>query len=177
MKKLLFSLLLLLTLVLAACGSTKEENVSGKVDTDKATSTEQEATEEVSEEASNDENEINQLIVDNENVKATLVKIVKKSDDIWGNTIEVVFDVENKRSDTIEVQANTVSADGRMVDETLLSMSQEVAPGKAATATLTINEFEGYEFPTLESDFEMTLHIFSWDDYDYTEDHPVKVTF
>lgn len=180
MKKLLFGLLLLLTLALAACGSTSE-NVSGKVDTDKATSTEQEATEEEavesSEEASNDENEINQLIVDNENVKATLVKIIKKSDDIWGNTIEVVFDVENKRSDTIEVQANTVSADGRMVDETLLSMSQEVAPGKAATATLTINEYEGYDFPALESDFEMTLHIFSWDDYDYTEDHPVKVTF
>ncbi|MFL0507447.1 hypothetical protein ACH0B5_17030 [Ureibacillus sp. 179-F W5.1 NHS] len=176
MKKILFGLLLLLTLALAACGSTSE-NVSGKVDTDKANSTEQEAGEKASEEASNDENEINQLIVDNENVKATLVKIVKKSDDIWGNTIEVVFDVENKRSDTIEVQANTVSADGRMVDETLLSMSQEVAPGKAATATLTINEFEGYDFPALESDFEMTLHIFSWDDYDYTEDLPVKVTF
>ena len=29
----------------------------------------------------------------------------------------------------------------------------------------------------LTEDFEMQLHIFSWDNYDYEEDHPVKVTF
>ena len=99
------------------------------------------------------------------------------TDKIWGNSYEVIFDVENKRSESSEVQARSVSADGRMIDDMLLSMSQEVAPGKSAYATLKISEFDGYEFPELKSDFEMTLHIFSWDNYDYTEDHPVKVTF
>lgn len=172
MKKFYYPIaMLMLLLLLAACGETTEENVNGKVENTE--------TEQTAEETKEDEkaNEINQVIVDNENVKATLVKIVKKEDPIWGKSIEVIFDVENKRQDSIEVQARSVSADGRMVDETLLVMSQEVAPGKSATAKLKIQEFEGYEFPELKENFEMTLHIFSWDQMDYQEDHPVKVTF
>lgn len=175
MKKLTFIIALVLSLGLAACSDTSEESVGGTVEKSGA---EKDASKEQSKDKENaDAKEINQVIVDNENLTATLVKIVKKKDDIWGNSIEVVFDVTNKRTDKIEVQARSVSADGRMVDDALLSMSQEVAPGKSASATLTINEFEGYEFPTLESEFEMELHIFSWDNYDYSEDHPVKVTF
>lgn len=170
-KKVIFSATLVLSLGLAACGETTEENLGGTTSSNEDVETAD--TEEVKE----DSNEINELIVDNENVKATLVKIVKKSDEIWGNSYEVIFDVENKRADTIEVQANTISADGRMVDETITSMSQEVASGKTAKATLSITEMEGYEFPELNSDFEMELHIFSWDDYEWSEDHPVKVSF
>lgn len=173
MKKLYYVLSILLLFLLTACGEKTEENLGVEVDN---TENEQEQKNE-EETAKKDENELNQVIVDNENVKATLVKIVKKEDDVWGNSVEVIFDVTNKRQDAIEVQANSVSVDDRMVDETLLSMSQEVAPGKSATATLTINEFEGYEFPKFENNFAMTLHIFSWDNMDYSEDHPVEVTF
>ena len=165
MKKCIYSAALVSALMLGACGDTTEENVGGTVE-ESSTETTEDAV-----------NEINQVIVDNENVKATLLKIIKVTDDIWGNSYEVIFDVQNKRSDSIEVQARSVSADGRLVDETLLSMSQEIAPGKSAYATLTISEFDGYEFPEMNSNFEMTLHIFSWDDYDYSEDHLVKVTF
>lgn len=173
MQKLLYLISVTSLLLLAACGDTTEEDLGGNVDTD----TTNENTEQQAEDTSNNEKEINEVIVDNENVKVTLVKIVSKSDDIWGNSVEVVYDVTNKRSDNIEVQARNVSVDDRMVDETLLSMSQEVAPGKSATATLTINEFEGYEFPKFENNFEMTLHIFSRDNMDYTEEHPVSITF
>lgn len=169
MKKFFYLLSVLsLFLLLAACGETTEENVSGEVEN---------ADDQATEESETNENEINQVIVDNENVKATLVKIVKKDDPIWGKSIEVVFDVQNKRSETITVQANEVSADNRMVDEALITMSQDVASGKSATAKLTINELEGYDFPELKENFEMTLHIFSWDNYDYEENYPVKVTF
>lgn len=180
MKKLILLTAFIFSLGLAACGDTTEENLGGDVE-NKESNTEntKNGTGEETEEAStNDNKEINEVIVDNENLKATLVKIVKKQDEIWGNTVEVVFDVTNKRQDRIEVQANSVSVDDRMVDESLLSMSQEVAPGKSATATLTISESdEGKEFPAFEKNFEMTLHVFSWDDYDYTEDFPVKVEF
>ena len=170
MKKVIYSATLVSALMLGACGDTTEENVGGTVE---ESGTEVNATETTDDAV----NEINQVIVDNENVKATLLKITKVTDDIWGNSYEVIFDVQNKRTDSIGVQARSVSADGRMVDETLLSMSQEIAPGKSGYATLTISEFDGYEFPEMNSDFEMTLHIFSWDDYDYSEDHLVKVTF
>lgn len=179
MKKLLF-FAIFSTLLLAACGdSSTEENIGGDASNSENGSASTEATpeEEANEEAKEESNDINELIVDNENVKATLIKIIKKTDAIFGDSYEIIFDVENKRSDSIEVQARSISADGRMVDDALTSMSQEVAPGKAATATLTINNYEGYEFPELNSDFEMELHIFSWDDYEYEESHPVKVTF
>lgn len=176
MKKFILLTAFIFSLGLAACGDTTEENLGGEVK-DNTENTENDATKETEEATTNDEKELNQIIVDNDNIKATLVKIVKKNDDVWGNTVEVVFDVTNKRKDSIEVQANSVSVDDVMVDETLLSMSQEVAPGKSAKATLTISEFEGYDFPAFEKNFEMILHVFSWDDYDYTEDHPVKVEF
>ena len=164
--------------MLGACGDTTEENIGGTVEEDdtEVNSTETSANTE-NESADDAINEINQVIVGNKNVKATLLKITKVTYNIWGNSCEVIFDVENKRIESIEVQARSVSADGRMIDDMLLSMSQEVALGKSAYATLKISEFDGYEFLGLNSDFEMTLHIFSWDNYDYTEDHPVKVTF
>ena len=163
-------------ILLTGCGDTTEENIEGTVENNDGNETNVNKDNDKNKD-NNDVNEINQVIVDNENVKATLVKITKISDDTWGNSIEVTFEVENRRNETIEVQARTVSADGRMIDETLLSMSQEVAPEKTATAKLSIMEMEGYDFPELTSDFEMTLHIFSWDNYDYEENHPVNVKF
>ncbi|SOC13133.1 hypothetical protein SAMN05880501_107109 [Ureibacillus xyleni] len=178
MKKIILLSAFIFSLGLAGCGETTEENLGGEVEnTENNENTGNDTSGDTEEAATNDEKELNQVIVDNENLTATLVKIVKKNDEVWGNTVEVIFDVTNKRKDSIEVQANSVSVDDRMVDETLLSMSQEVAPGKSATATLTISEFEGYDFPAFENNFEMILHVFSWDDYDYSEDHPVKVEF
>lgn len=171
MKKLILFPLLIFVLLINACGTT-EENMSGTVNENENNKTTDET-----EEAKKEENEINKVIVDNENVKATLVKIVKKNDDIFGNSVEVVFDIQNKRKDTIEVQARNVSVDDRMVDETILSMSQEIAAGKSATASLTINEFEGYDMPKFDKNFEMKLYFFSWDNMDFEEEHPVKVTF
>lgn len=167
--------LLVFILGLAACGETSEENVGGTVNSSEDAETEnvEEATDE--EEATTEDNELNEVVADNENVKATLVKIVKKDDSTWGKSIEVIFDIENKREDSIEVQARSVSADGRMVDEGILSMSQEVAPGKAATAKLTFDDYEDHDFPELTSDFEMELHVFSWDEMEYEENFPVKV--
>ncbi|MEK4284211.1 MULTISPECIES: hypothetical protein [Ureibacillus] len=172
MKKILSFMLFLSLLLLAACGDKTEENLSGDVD-----STDTETAEGTEDQTDNREQEINEVIVDNENVKATLVKIVRIQDETWGNSVEVVFDITNKRDHSIEVQARSVSVDDRMIDETILSMSQEVAPGKSATAKLTIQEFEGYEFPQFEKNLEMTLYFFSWDNVDYEEEHPVSVTF
>ena len=119
--------------------------------------------------------EFNQTIVDNENVKATLVKVEKVIDDFFDEEkVEITFEVQNKKDTTIEVQAREVSADNKMIDETMLTMSQEVAPGKLADAVLTIQNYEG-DLPKMEEVIEMNLHIFSWEDYDYSEDHKVTI--
>ena len=176
MKKLIFSAAIIFSLALAGCGDSSEESLNGKVNneasTNETTNSENDAAKDSEEKES-----INQVIVDNDMYKITLLEILKKEDDIWGNSIDVVYEVENRLDYTICVQARSVSADGYMVDEAIYSMSQEVVGGKKAKAVLTINDFEGYDFPELTSDFEMTLHVFNYDSFDTIADHLVQVSF
>lgn len=162
MKKALSILIgVLLIGVLAACGG----------DTD----TQTDSAGQENGQNDSDKKEFNQEIVDNDNVKATLVSFERENDDTFGDTVEITFEVENKRSDTIVVQAREVSADGKMVDDGLLTMSQEVSSGKTADAVLTIRNYEDEELPPMEENIEMLLHIFSWDDMDFREDHDVTI--
>ena len=138
MKKVIFCAAIILSLALAGCGDSSTESVAGTVNnetsTNDTTTSENEAVEETEEEESTS---INEVIVDNDKYKVTLLEILKNEDDIWGNTIEVVYEVENRLDYTIGVQARSVSADGYMVDEAIYSMSQEVVGGKKAKAVLT----------------------------------------
>lgn len=164
-------------LFLTACGGTADEGTDTDA-TDVAEETNDNDQTAQEPEVSKDGNEIielNQPIVDNENLRATLIKVERINDPDWNEQkVEVTFEVENKRQDTIEVQAREVSADGKMIDDMMLSMSQEVAPGKLADAVLTIQNYEG-DLPPMENQIEMQLHIFSWDNMDYSEDHPVVI--
>lgn len=117
------------------------------------------------------------MIVDNETIKATLISVEKIVDTDWDEEkVEVKFEVENKREDTIEVQAREVSADDKMIDDMMLSMSTEISSGKRADAILTIQNYEG-DLPVIEENIEMLLHVFSWDDMDFEEQHPVLIEF
>lgn len=162
-------------LTLAACGgeeTASNENESVKTEE----STKKEETVNTEEKASENVFEYNEVVADNENFKATLLEIEYIYDKEWDEEkIEVRFDVENKRDDSVEVQARSVSINGRMVDESLQSMSQEVAAGKVAEAVLTIEDYQGGKLPSLEGEFEMLLHVFSWDNMDYEEDAEVNV--
>lgn len=163
--------------VLTACG--EESDSTKNTETQEPTTEESVATKEETKEETNENiYEYNEVVSDNENFKATLLEIEYVYDEEWDEErIEARFDVENKREDTIEVQARSVSINGRMVDESLQSMSQEVASGKVAEAVLTIEDYNGNELPALEGEFEMLLHVFSWDDMEYGEDAEVNVNF
>lgn len=183
MKKfiMLISFVLLIGL-LGACSegqATEEKNVSNVSSTDKSEDTN--AGTESGKEATDDndsfQKELNKEIVDNENIKVTLLGVEKVVDKEWDEEkILVKFEVENKRDETIEVQAREVSADGKMISESMLFMSQEISSGKRADAVLTIQNYEG-DLPIIEDDIEMILHIFSWDNFDYEEDHQVTIEF
>lgn len=186
MKKVIFSAAIILTLVLAGCGDSSKENVEGTVEKNTSTNDGSKSENSTADKESKDKDKaedagtsdkINEVIVDNDMYKITLLEILKKDDDIMGNTIDVVFEVENRLDYTIGVQGRSVSADGYMVDEAIYTMSQEVVAGKKAKAILTINDYEDYEFPELNSDFEMKLLVFNYDSYEDIAEHPVKVSF
>ncbi|SDZ62874.1 hypothetical protein SAMN05421736_12291 [Evansella caseinilytica] len=194
MKKLKFVVLtILLASLLAACGEDASEDKSKDEpgdETSENNTTEDESTgeETTDEDGTDDEKaadnsggedliELNMEIADNDNFKATLVSIERSEDSVFGEKIEIKFDVENKRDETIVFQARDVSIDGRMVDDSLIFMSTEVASGKAADAVLTLQDVSDGELPAMENDFEMLLHVLSWDDFDFQEQAEVSVTF
>lgn len=192
MKKFFFSAILIVSLILVGCSETETENLGGTVanNSEEDNSTENnsnnaneegnnsnDANEEDNNSEDTEESKVDQIIADDENYKVTLLEIVKKSDDIFGDSIEVVFEIENKLDHTIVAQARSVSADGYMVDETIISMSQEVAAEKKAKAVLSIEDFDDYDFPELEEDFEMTLLMIDEETYENIAEHEVKVSF
>ncbi|ARK32245.1 hypothetical protein [Halalkalibacter krulwichiae] len=164
--------------MLAACGEEApvEEETAPAETVEEEDAPETETTE--PEEASADgefRKEFDEEVANTDNFRATLMSVEKVVDEDWDEEkILVTFEVENKMDETIEVQAREVSADGRMVDEALLFMSQEVSGGKLADAVLTIQNYDG-DLPNIEDHIEMTLHVFSWDDYDFSEDHDVRI--
>lgn len=177
MKKFLYVLLaMIVTAGLAACGDgseTEEKEVSNVESTDHGDAT---ADAEETEAEDGSKKEFEQEIVDNDNFKATLTSVEKVVDKDWDEErFEVTFEVENKQDETIEVQAREVSADGKMIDESMLTMSQEVAGGKTADAKLVIENYDG-DLPDMEDELEMKLHVFDWE-YEFEEDYDVKVEF
>lgn len=181
MKKI--ALLLLATIIsigLVACSgeTTKEEKeVSSVNSSDKNKEKANVDEEKDDEQAEENVQEFNQVIVDNDTFKATLTSVEKIVDKEWDEErIEVTFEVENKRDETIEIQAREVSADGKMIDESMLMMSQEVAGSKKADAVLVIQNYDG-DLPKIEEDLEMKLNVFSWDNMDLEELYDVKIEF
>lgn len=178
MKKLFaLPLILIFMLTLAACGeTTSEEKEVESVNADSKTS-EPATTEEEPAEDESEKQEFNEEVANSDNVLAKLISVEKIVDTTFDEEkYEVKFEVENKRDDTIAIQAREVSADGKMIDEGMLTMSTDIAGGKKADAVLTIQNFEG-DLPELNNDLEMLLHVISWDDMEFEEQHEVNIQF
>lgn len=123
------------------------------------------------------ESDDGQMIVeDNERIKIAFLGIERHKDKYLNEErYEVKFQVENKMDKNIEVQARSVAADGKMINDSMATMSQEVKGGKTAEAVLIISDFGEGSLPVIENELELTLHIFDWDDIEYTEDFDLKI--
>jgi len=157
-----------------AAGKSVEEQEANVAEAEEK-SNKEEGTEEEKDEV--EAKEFDKEIVDNDHVTVTLMSVEKIIDKDWDEErFEIKFEVKNKRDETIEVQAREVSADGKMVDESMILMSQTVASDKLADAVLTIESYDD-PLPDIQENLEMILHIFSFDDYDFENDIDVKIDF
>ena len=166
MKNLIGLLMLSMVLILVACGDSEKETNKKKIES--VTSEQKEADTE------NDKQDINQEVANTENIKATLISIEKVVDREWNEEkYEVKFEVENKRDDKILIQADKVSADGKMIDNSKRHMNTNISAGKKADAILTIERYGGsLELPEINEDFEMVLLVYT-DGYEEMENHKV----
>lgn len=115
-------------------------------------------------------------IVDNESVKATLKTIEFVEDPAYDEEkYEITYEVENKTDKVILVQSRNVSADGMMVDEAMIMMSNEIAPGKKAKCVLEIMDWEGGPVPAMNENFEMILYVADNDSYEDIGEYKVNV--
>lgn len=183
MKRILFALFSLIVIIgLAACSGedVEEKDVSSVESSEEENEAEAAEKEEESEETDAEAaaEEFNEVIADNDNFKVTLLSVEHIVDQDWDEEkYEIKFEVENKTDETVEVQAREVSADDKMVDESMIFLSQEVSGGKVADAVLEIQNYNGDELPDMEENLEMILHIFSWDDMENEENFDVKIEF
>ena len=174
-KYLLLIMSLFIALYLVACGKV----VTEKKQVESVSTAKDEQSSDVVEqvEETEDESEIrdfNEVIADTDNLKATLISIEKVVDTTFNDEYyNVNIEIENKREDTIEVQAREASADGRMIDD-MIVFSETVAGGKIADATMRIKNYDG-DLPPLEDNLEFILHPFSFDDYEFEDDTKVII--
>src|SRR5699024_380128 len=181
MKKIILMLMVSFVLILGACTETENKEMESIESTE--TNTQEVSDENNLEENENSEEpekeskkELDQTLVDNDNLKAVVTSITKIEDKEWDEErYEISIEVDNKREDTIEVQAYEVSADDVMIDD-MVMFSETVAGGKRSNATMIIENYEG-ELPEMENNLEFILDVFGFDDYDYEENHDVKIEF
>lgn len=119
--------------------------------------------------------EINEVIVDNDNIKVTALDVTKTNSHDKGQRIKLKLDIENKTEQNIVADAKLVSFDDRIVDESMIILWGEVASGRTGTVELEVFEADGYDFPTLNDNIEFTLYLFSWKDINFEEEIPVKI--
>jgi len=145
--------LLAFILILSACGVPSQSNLATPDD-------------------KKEEKTIQQLVVDNENVKMTVLNMNKSN-----STVTITFDILNKREDSIKIKAEQLSVDDRMVDESIYQLEDEILPHKAANVKLIIQQKEGVDFPEFKNDIEMELYISSLKDPSYVEQHLVNIIY
>jgi len=186
LKRYLFIIVaVLLSIGLVACsGDEVEEKEVSNVDlTDEGDTKEvDDAEEEVEstvedEEAGEDVKEIDEEVADSDNITARLISVEKIVDkDFDEERYEIKFEVENKTDDLIVIQGREVSADGKMIDESMLMMSQEISVGKSADAILTIESFDE-DLPEIKEDLEMKLQVIDGESYMDIESIDVNIDF
>ncbi len=176
MRKLLLMLLASLVLVLGACAESEDKEVESLESSEKDSEDVSEDEEAEADDVEEETKELDQTLVDNDNLKAVVTGIKKIDDKEWDEErYEISIEIDNNREDTIEVQAHEVSADGVMIDD-MVFMSETVSAGKHANAIMGIENYEG-DLPEMEEELEFILSVYSDEDYEYEEEHDVKIEF
>ena len=113
-------------------------------------------------------------VANNDMVTATLKDISSEEDPAFGKTHKVTYEVENKTDKVIIVQARNVSTDGMMVDEGMIIMSNEIAPGKKANCVLSIESWDETPIPEMKENFEMILYVADNETYETIGEYKVN---
>ena len=118
---------------------------------------------------------INYKIADNEQIKAVLIDIKNVQHQVYGNSIDI-GSRSRTNSTSMTVRAEEVRVDGKELDKTTVIMSEDIPAGETAEAVLTILEFEDHPLPAMQRSIEMILNVYSWEDWDFEQNHRFTVS-
>lgn len=195
MRKLIYSATIVAALLLVACEETPEENVGGTVEEsgteeDAGGTVEEGDTEETSAEPSADvaseaakdaSHEINQVISDNDNAKITLINMTEVADDIKGKTYKILFEIENRLTDTLDMGFTDISANGQQLSSGQSGIRYEaISPGKTGHATIVIYAEKEPALPELNSlklNLDINRNMGIGKPLQFIEEYPIDVTF
>lgn len=182
MKKLLVGIVLVF--LLAACGE-ETKDIDTSVDQNDEQNQKDENT---SGDSANKENNVGDeaadtreetasvVVLDEAGVKITYTGLTITEDAVFGKEAKLNFSIENSTDKLVTVQERNMSVDGYMVDETILTFSEDVAAGKKAKGAITFSEFEGYDFPAFNETIEFDLVVIDGESWENIVQKPVNIT-
>lgn len=160
---------------MSACGSDSDSSSEKDIESVESNEKTDEADPEEAEEET-DVAEVAKVVADDEYLKATLVNIERKVEELFDSEKYVInLELENKASDKIVVQAHDVSIDGTMVDEMVI-FSQDIAGDKNANGKMDIQNFDG-DLPEMNDNIEFTLIVIDESTWGNLSEHEVKIEF
>lgn len=118
---------------------------------------------------------LNQQVVDDENVKVTLISIESKSHEKIGEYLEVKFKITNKQEYTVKVQTKEVILDGEIIDQSMVNMSEFIAGENDVESVLLIRSIDKKKYFKLPDILEISLQFLSFENYDFRAEHHLKV--
>lgn len=168
MKRLLIPFLFIVSvLMLTACGDDEGDAEEGSNDTTEEDEAAEESTDEVIK-------EFNDIIVDTDTAKVTLVNVEKHEDPVMEEEYYLInVEIENYHDKTIEVQTREFSMDGKMQDD-LAFFSETVSADKSSDASIRVHNYDG-DLPELEDNFEFIMIILEEENYDRLEEEDIYI--
>lgn len=102
---------------------------------------------------------VNEVVVDNTKYKITLLTINTTYNDNDGHTLKVKYEIQNKGEESITIQAKDLFADGSIIRDELVHLSQDITSNATAHAELAVIEAYPYFFPDPREELDMSLVI------------------
>lgn len=173
MKKRKIAALGLALLLMGGCSS--KPNTKDKEEAKKDV-VEDVSKDQVEKKATEDRKDYDKIVYEDEKFKISLkYKEIPDFEKYFQDSLELVFEVENKMDEDVVLQVESLSIDGKMVNSGQIVSSTDIHAKKLADTFVRITADRKEDLPKAEKDMEIDFKVFSWDNEKIRENIRVEI--
>ena len=111
-----------------------------------------------------DRKDYDKIVYEDDQLKISLkYKEIPDFEKYFQDSLDLVFEVENKMDEDIVLQVESLSIDGKMVNSAQIASSTDIHAKKLADAFVRVAGDSREDLPKAEEDIEIDFKVFSWD--------------